>query len=604
MFQSFDVLSAPENGSPRLATLREALKACGLTGFIVPRADEFQNEYIPACSDRLRWLTGFTGSAGTALALLDRAALITDGRYVLQASQQLDSAAFQVVNSADTSLETLVETALPADGTLGIDPWLHTADQLARLSAAAKRAGGRLQKLERNLIDTIWHDRPAPPCAKVEAHPLSLAGEDSADKLERVRQAISRVSATHLVVTQTDAIAWLFNIRGGDVAHAPLVLAYAVIGVEGKATLFIDRRKIDGETQSFLQETTKIVDQNDFSSALSTIAKTGARIIVDPSTAAVAIADLITSAGGVIMAVADPIEKMKAPKNAIELAGTRAAHVRDGAALARFLAWFERTAPDGQLDEIMVATALEGFRTETGRLRDIAFPSIAGAGPNGAIIHYRPTIESNRKLDRNSLFLIDSGGQYRDGTTDVTRTLAVGSPTHEMRRRWTLVLKGLIAISRARFPKGTSGQHIDALARQFLWLDGLDFDHGTGHGVGCYLSVHEGPQRIAKTPSPALEPGMIISNEPGFYKPGAYGIRLENLLIVTPAQSLPFGERAMMGFETLTLAPFDRRCLEIALLDPQECAWLDAYHQRVRDELRPHVDTATADWLDGACARL
>ncbi len=604
MFQTFDVLSSPQDGPPRLARLRAELKRRRLSGFVVPRADEYQNEYIPASSDRLRWLTGFTGSAGTAIVMAESAALVTDGRYVLQASRQVDQASFEVVHSADVTLEAWIGNHLPKKGILGIDPWLHTANQIALLKKVVEEAGGRLEKLANNPLDAIWQDRPAPPQAKIMHHPLSLAGEDVGDKLARVRDALGSLNASHFVLTQTDAIAWLFNIRGGDVAHAPLPLAFALLPRKGKVQLFIDPQKIDADVRAALKPTTELFPPAAFADKLAQLAQGSNGILVDPASAAAAIADIISDAGGKLIAAADPVHPMKAPKNSAELAGTRAAHRRDGTALVHFLHWFDQEAPKGKIDEIAAAIALEKFRAASGELRDISFPTIVGAGPNGAIIHYRPTVETNRLLDRDSLFLVDSGGQYQDGTTDVTRTLAVGTPSSEMRRRYTLVLKGMIAISRAVFPAGTSGTHLDALARQFLWREGLDYDHGTGHGVGSYLSVHEGPQRISKAPSAALEPGMIISNEPGFYKPGAYGIRLENLLVVTPLEVPTDGERAMMGFETLTLAPFDRHCIDARLLDIEERAWLDAYHARVLREIGPTLSVTLRNWLAKACCRL
>ena len=604
MFQTFDALTSPQDGPPRLARLRAELKRRKLSGFVIPRADEYQNEYIPASSDRLRWLTGFTGSAGTAIVMAESAALVTDGRYLLQASRQIDQASFSVVHSADVTLEAWIARHLPKKGTLGIDPWLHTATQVDRLRKAVAEAGGQLEKLASNPLDAIWQDRPSPPQASITLHPLSLAGEDVDHKLRRVRDALGLLDASHYVLTQTDAIAWLFNIRGGDVAHAPLPLAFAVVPRKGKVQLFIDARKLGADVHKALKPTTELLPPGTFAGELMTLAQNSNGILVDPASAAVAISDILSEAGGKLITAADPVHLMKAPKNSAELAGTRAAHRRDGTALVRFLHWFDQEAPKGAIDEITAVTALETFRAASGELRDISFPTIAGAGPNGAIIHYRPTVETNRLLDRDSLFLVDSGGQYQDGTTDVTRTLAVGTPSPEMRRRYTLVLKGMIAISRAVFPAGTTGTHLDALARQFLWREGLDYDHGTGHGVGSYLSVHEGPQRMAKVPSAALEPGMIISNEPGYYKPDAYGIRLENLLVVTPLEVPTEGERAMMGFETLTLAPFDRRCIDARLLDIEERAWLDAYHARVLHEIGPTLSVTLRNWLAKACARL
>ncbi|MGJ3265234.1 MAG: aminopeptidase P family protein [Salinarimonas sp.] len=601
-FQTFDDLTDPARTAPRVAALRAELARRGVHGFVVPRSDEHQSEYVPPSAERLAWLTGFTGSAGTAVILADRAALFVDGRYTLQAPAQTDTGVIGIVDSGETLPSKWIETNLPEGAALAYDPWLHTADAVARLERAAKAAGGRLVPLSPNPIDAIWEDRPASPKAPVRPHPEALAGLARADKLARVREALAKEKLDALVISDPHALAWLFNLRGGDVAHTPLPLGYALVPREGRATLFLDPDKVTNEAGDAVGDLAAFRAPDALAPALEEIAGRGGRIRLDRDTAARALSDVIRAAGAEPDVGADPIARMKAVKTQAEIDGARAAHVRDGAAMVRFLAWFEAEAPGG-LTEIDVVEKLEACRVDTDALVDVSFPSIAGAGPNGAIVHYRVSRASNRALATGELFLIDSGAQYRDGTTDITRTLPVGEPTAEMRARYTLVLKGHLAVSRAVFPKGAIGAQIDGLARAPLWRAGLDFDHGTGHGVGSFLSVHEGPQRIAKTGTTPLEPGMILSNEPGYYKAGAYGIRIENLILVEPRE-IPGGEREMRGFETLTLAPYARALIDPALLDAGEIAWVDAYHARVERTLAPLLDAATTEWLARACAPL
>jgi Xaa-Pro aminopeptidase len=603
MFQSFEEWARPRSAAPPLHLLRAELARRGLDGFVLPRADEHLNEYVPASAERLRWLTGFTGSAGLAIVLGERAAIFVDGRYTLQAAQQVDAAEFEIVSTVETSPEGWLEANLPEGAALGLDPWLQTAEQLARFEAAAARGRG-LVLVESNPVDAVWEGRPAAPLGAVTVQPLAFAGESAEAKLARLRTALAASRADALALTQPDGVAWLFNIRGKDVGHTPLPLAYALVPAEGRPRLFIDPRKLGNEARAHVEDAAGVEPYEAFRAALSELGSRGAAVLVDPASAPAAVGRAIEAAGGKLVAKPDPTILLKARKNAAELDGARAAHRRDGAAMAAFLHWFGGASADPATSEITVAEALESFRRATGALEDISFPSIAGAGPDGAIVHYRVTRATDRKLDRDSLFLIDSGGQYRDGTTDVTRTLAVGAPSAEMRARFTDVLKGMIAISLARFPKGTTGQHLDALARIGLWRGGFDYDHGTGHGVGSYLSVHEGPCRIAKTPSPPLEPGMILSNEPGYYRTGAFGIRIENLVVVTQPSVPEGGDRPMMGFETLTLVPIDRRCIEAARLSAEERAFVDAYHARVRAEIGPLVSPEVRAWLDAACAPL
>ncbi len=598
-FQTFDDPTTPATCAPRVAALREEMRRSGVHGFVVPRSDEHQSEYVPPNAERLAWLTGFTGSAGTAVVLLEEAALIVDGRYTLQAPEQTDTSVVTPVNLADTTPEAWIEAHLPEGGVLGYDPWLHTPDGVKRLEAAAQRAGGKAVALDRNPLDAVWPDRPPTPQAPVRPHPEALAGEGSAAKIDRVRAALAKLKSDALVVSDPHNLAWTFNLRGGDVSHTPLPLGYALIPREGRPTLFLDPAKMTNEAGDAVGAVADVAPPDALAAALDALGHGGARVRLDGATAASALARRVEAAGGSVEVGPDPIALMKAVKSAAEIAGAHAAHARDGAAFARFLAWLDRRAPSGDLTEIEAVERLEAFRAETGALRDVSFPTISGSGPNGAIVHYRVTRSTDRVVRPGELFLIDSGGQYEDGTTDITRTLAVGEPTAEMRDRYTRVLRGHIAIATALFPKGTSGAQIDAFARRPLWEAGLDFDHGTGHGVGSFLSVHEGPQRIAKTGTTPLEPGMMLSNEPGYYKAGAYGIRLENLILVE-RREIAGGDREMMGFATLTLAPFDLRLVEPALMSADGIVWLDAYHARVRETIGPLVDEATRRWLEQA----
>jgi Xaa-Pro aminopeptidase len=599
-FQSFDDDTERAASGPRVAALRTELARRGLTGFIVPRSDRHQNEYVPACEQRLAWLTGFTGSAGVAIVLMHRAVLFVDGRYTLQVRDQVDTSIFAIEHLIEMPPDRWIQENLTADDRLGYDPWLHTVEAVERLEKACAAVGAKLIAVESDLIDAIWTDRPAPPLGAVKLHDLRFAGEATAEKLARIRAELAKQRADALVVSDPHAVAWTFNIRGADVAHTPLPLAFAIIPQADRPSLYIDGRKLSNEVRSRLETLVHVCEPPDFALALEELGRQGKNVRLDQGTAGDALARLITSHGGKVSRGACPIALMKAVKNDVEIAGARAAHVRDGAAVTRFLAWFDREAPRGKLTEIDAVAALESFRRDTGLLKDISFPTIAAAGPDGAIVHYRVTTKSNRVIGPGELFLIDSGGQYEDGTTDVTRTVAVGEPTAEMRDRFTRVLKGHIAVARAVFPEGATGAQLDSFARQFLWLQGLDFDHGTGHGVGSYLSVHEGPARISKLGTTALKPGMILSNEPGYYKAGAYGIRIENLVLVVRAAPVAGAEKPLNGFETLTLAPIDRRLIVAEMLTLEEAAWLDAYHARVFETLAPLLDTETHAWLAAA----
>ena len=607
MFEAqFQTFEDPEGGvalTARLSAFREELLRRQLTGFVIPRADSQQNEYVPPCDERLAWLTGFTGSAGLAIVLTGQAAVFVDGRYTLQAAKQVDTAAWTIESLIEPPPETWLTSHLNAGDRLGFDPWLHTSAAAERLAKACEKAGAELIAVDSNPVDSIWADRPAPPLGPVKIHPLQFAGESEGDKLARIRREIEKLKLDAMVLSDSHAVAWTFNIRGADVAHTPLPLSYALVPKDGRPTIFIDHRKLSNSVRDHLEKTATVEEPDSLVSRLAELARTGAAVGLDSATAADALSRLITAEGGKPVRVADPVALLKAVKNAAEIAGTKTAHHRDGAALARFLTWIDREAPTGNLTEIDAVEALETFRRDTGALKDVSFPTISGTGPNGAIVHYRVTRMSNRRIMPGDLLLIDSGAQYEDGTTDVTRTIAIGEPTAEMRDRFTRVLRGHIAISRAVFPDGTSGAQIDVLARQFLWQAGIDFEHGTGHGVGSYLSVHEGPARISKLGTTPLKRGMILSNEPGYYKANAFGIRIENLELVIE-KIIDGAEKPMNGFETLTLAPIDRRLINANRISKQELAWINAYHARVREEIGPLVDEATKVWLDAATAPL
>ncbi|ADZ69790.1 aminopeptidase P family protein [Polymorphum gilvum] len=600
MFQTFDDITDPACGAPRIAALRAELSRRGLDGFLVPRADAHQGEYVPPCDSRLHWLTGFGGSAGIAIVLADRAAIFVDGRYTLQVREQVDTDVFEPQHLIDEPPTTWLAMHLEQGMRLGYDPMLHTVNGVRRLKAACEKAGADLVAVADNPVDAAWLDRPAPPVGAVSLYPISLAGEAAADKIARISAAVTESSADAAVLTQPDSIAWLFNIRGSDVSHTPLPLSFAIVRRDRKPALFIDGRKLSNSVRDTLSNLAEIGEPAGFLPALKDLGSQGSAVLIDPDLAGQAIADQIVAGGGRVVEGADPVLLPKAVKNEVEIAGARAAHLRDAVAYVRFLHWFDLTAPAGDLDEIGAAQALERFRLETGALKDISFDTISGAGPNGAICHYRVNRQSNRKIPVGRPFLIDSGGQYEDGTTDITRTLAVGPMSDEMKRHFTLVLKGHIAIATARFPVGTTGAQLDTLARIALWKAGLDFDHGTGHGVGVYLSVHEGPQRIAKTGTVPLKPGMILSNEPGYYPAGRYGIRIENLEVVTGPFEVDGGERPMLGFETLTLAPIDTRLVDASLLTGEERAWLNAYHRRVLTTVGPLLDEEAGRWLEVA----
>ncbi len=599
MFQTYDDPGGPALGRKHLPRLRKALKAAGLDGFIVPHEDEWQNEYVPPAYDRLAWATGFTGSAGAAVVFADEAAIFTDGRYTLQVRAQVDGELYAYRDLVDGGPAAYIRARAPKGARIGYDPKLHSPDSLDRLRAAADAAGAVLVPVEANPIDAIWDDRPPIPTAKVVPQPESFTGEAAASKRHRLGDALAAEKADAVVITSPASIAWLFNVRGGDVARTPLPLGEALLRADGTADLFLAGEKVSPELRQWLGNEVAVKPSSELQPTLAGLR--GKRVKLDPATASAWYFKQLTDAGAEIVRGQDPVVLPRACKNAAEIEGSRKAHTRDGAAVSRFLHWLATEGQTGKVQEIEACQKLEAFRAETGQLKDLSFDSISGAGPNGAIVHYRVTKKTNRRLARGSLFLIDSGGQYLDGTTDITRTVAIGRASPEMKDRFTRVLKGHIALSRVRFPKGTTGHQLDALARMSLWEAGLDYDHGTGHGVGVYLGVHEGPHRIAKfVNTQPLEPGMIVSNEPGYYKTGAYGIRIENLQVVTPAADIEGGERPMLGFETLTLAPIARELIVKKLLTKEEIAWVDAYHARVWDKIAPQLDGDAKAWLESA----
>ena len=607
-FQNFDSTANPALAAPRIANLRALFDAHGIYGFLVPRSDEHQGEYVAKGSERLAWLTGFTGSAGVALVLKSNAFVFVDGRYTVQAAQQLDPDVFSTQDLVANPPSKWIKDSLPNGVRIGFDPWLHTISETAALQKSLDALGGALVAVKSNPVDAIWADRPAVPLEPVTIHEFERAGVLARDKIAAMSKAIAKDGADACVLTDPSSSAWVFNIRGQDVPHTPLALCFAIVRAEREPLLFLDKRKLSIKTEAYLNQLCALMPPSALEEELSKLAANGASIALDPSLAADQLRRIVEGAGGKVMEASDPARLPRAQKNDVEKRGSRAAHIRDGAAVASFLAWYDEQKP-GTLTEIAVAEKLEAIRIETGEklqmpLLDISFDTISSTGPNGAINHYRVTTDTNRTLQDGELFLLDSGGQYVDGTTDITRTLPVGAVPDDYSGRFTLVLKGMIAISSLRFPKGTTGAEIDAFARSALWKAGLDYAHGTGHGVGSYLSVHEGPQRIAKTGRQELLPGMILSNEPGYYKPGEYGIRIENLIIVTEPEDIQGGDKPMLGFETITLAPIDRRLIQAHLMTREELQWLDAYHARVLAELSPIVEASVRPSLEAACAPL
>lgn len=609
MFQSFEVTSTPQFGKERTEALRASFAALGIDGFLVPRADEFQGEYVPASSERLSWLTGFTGSAGVALITRREAVVFVDGRYVTQLKEQVDGSVFTGGDLIGEPPHLWLENHGSKGFKLGIDPWLHTGAEVRRLEKALATLGGSLVFLDHNPLDKIWTNRPAAPLGKVSIQPIEHAGELAKDKIAKIAAGLDKAGASAVVLTDPSSVAWTFNIRGSDVPHTPHPLARAIIHADGRAELFLDKRKTGIEQEAYLTQIAEIVAPSTFDDRLRALGAAGAAVMIDPDLASFAISELIRGNGGKVVEAVDPARLPRAQKNKAEIDGSTRAHLQDGAAMVEFLAWLDNQQP-GTVTEIGATNQLEAARATVGErmqnpLKDISFDTISGAGSHAAIMHYRVTTATDRPIEAGTMFLIDSGAQYINGTTDITRTVAIGAVPEEQKRFFTLVLKGMIAISVARFPKGSRGVDLDPLARIALWKAGADYAHGTGHGVGSYLSVHEGPQRIARLSTQELLPGMILSNEPGYYRPGAFGIRIENLVVVQPATMVDGGDLPMHGFDTLTFCPIDRRLVLPALLTDEELDWLNAYHAETREKLMPLLASdETRDWLRAATEAL
>ena len=598
MFQTYEPVSDRSFAAKNLPRLRAALAERALDGFIVPHDDEYQNEYIPDYAERLMWVSGFSGSAGSAIIMSDSAVIFVDGRYTLQVRQQVDEKFFTFEDVAEVTPDKWLADHAPEKARIGYDPMLHTSAGVEKLNVAAAKKGFTLVAIDDNPVDAAWTDQPAKPSAPVSAHALTFAGRGSEEKRREIGEALKQAGADAVILTAPPSIAWTFNIRGGDVARSPLPLGRAIVRQDGSAALFLAPEKTDNALPAFLGDTVDLKPEAGVGDALAKLGAAGARVALDPALAPSKYRDILADAGAEIVTMDDPAALPRACKNSVEQDGARAAHVRDGASVTQFLHWIATNAQSGNVDEITAAKKLEEFRRQSEDLADISFDTISGAGSNGAICHYRVSTETALNLAPGTLYLVDSGGQYPDGTTDITRTMAIGKPSDEMRDRFTRVLKGHIALATMRFPAGTTGTQLDAFARKPLWDVGLDYDHGTGHGVGSFLGVHEGPQRIAKAPNAqALKPGMILSNEPGFYKEGEFGIRIENLVIVTEPQPLQGGERPMMGFETITLAPISLDLVMAALLSEAEKHWLNKYHARVRQTLTPLLPEPVAAWL-------
>jgi Xaa-Pro aminopeptidase len=603
MRQNFDVKGGPQLGRTNLPKLRAEMAKQLLDGFYIPHEDEYQNEYLPDANERLAWASGFTGSYGSAFVFTNSAVLFIDGRYTIQAADQTDYALFDRVAVPDPGPFGWLAEQDFSGQIIGYDPALMTPNDVSTLTKAATKAGASVKSVSENPIDLAWQDRPTQPQAPVYPHGIEFAGVTSEDKRNQIAAELAKDGADAAVITAPASLAWLFNIRGGDVACSPLPLGRAIIRSDGSADLFLDPAKESSGLREHLGNQVTLLPINQLDQHLGGL--TGKKVSLDPDLASAWFFQTLTESGAEIIRQPDPVLLPKAKKNAAEIEGTANAHRRDGSAITKFLHWLDTVAQSGEITEIDAALKLENFRNAFADLKDLSFETISGAGPNGALPHYRVSSASNRPLERGSLYLVDSGGQYPDGTTDITRTVAIGTPSDDMRRHYTLVLKGHIALDRVRFPVGTTGTHLDILARHSLWQAGLDYDHGTGHGVGVFLGVHEGPQRIAKPWNAIpLAPGMIVSNEPGFYKEGAYGIRIENLQYVTPAEEIEGGERPMLGFECLTFAPLARDLINTDLLSAEERDWVDDYHQRVLAEIAPLVEGEVADWLDRACRAL
>lgn len=594
IFQSFDEKADPKNVAPRLAALRGELSKAGLDGFLIPRADAHRGESVPPGEARLAYVTGFTGSAGIAIVGPKKAGLFVDSRYTLQAPSQTDTKKVTVHEVAQGGISDEVALYVPKGGRIGFDPWLHTPGEIRDLAA---RLGTRATLVaSENLVDRIWPDRPAPPASAIEFLGHNRAGKTAPDKIAELQTSLAADHADAAVLTLPESINWLLNMRGRDVPNTPFVLGYAIVPKSGLPTLFLDSGRITPELSHALAGIARLAKTSTLPAALARLGKGAKAVLIDPASAPEAVAATLRAAGANLIEKRDPVLLPKSRKNQVELAGMREAHKLDGIAMAKFLAWFDGNAPSGKLTEIGIVTALEAFRREEETCVDASFDTISGAGSNGAIVHYRVTTKTDRTLAAGEIMLLDSGAQYLSGTTDLTRTMATGASTPEQRDRFTRVLKGMIAIATARFPKGTSGAQIDVLARQFLWQAGVTYSHGTGHGVGAFLAVHEGPIGISPRYTLPLEAGSILSNEPGYYKTGEYGIRIENLIIVHESAIAP----GYLDFETITLVPIDTRLIDQTLLTDAERDWLNTYHNRVWTEIGPHLKGKDKEWLKQA----
>ena len=593
----------------RLDALRKELKRQGLDGFVVPISDEHMSEYVGGYAQRLGWLTGFGGSAGSAAVLADSAAIFTDGRYTLQVREQVDGRLFDYQSVPQTSPAKWLGDNAPAGAQIGYDAWLHGKPWVDAANKALAAKGGRLVAVEGNPIDAVWHDRPEPSLAPALVHPTEFAGQSSEAKRSQVAEWLTAKGIDAALVSALDGVAWLLNLRGTDVERTPVALSFVIAHADGTAELFIEEAKVTPELRAHLGNAVTIRSYEEFEPQLKALIDK--KVAVDPERSVHAVFAALESAGAKVIELTDPTVLAKAVKNPVEQAGQRSAQARDGAAIAKFLHWLSIEAHKGQQDELSAAAKLRGFREETGLLRDLSFDTISAAGPHAASPHYKVDEESNIPIAPNSVYLVDSGGQYLDGTTDITRTVWVGpgEPSAEHKDRFTRVLKGHIALAQAVFPQGTVGGQLDTIARYALWQAGLDYAHGTGHGVGSFLSVHEGPQRIAKAAGgqagtgQELLAGMILSNEPGYYKAGDYGIRIENLVLVEPRQIVG-ADGNYLGFETLTFAPIDKALVETALLTRCELQWWDDYHAQVRKVVAPQLDGGALAWLEEACQPL
>jgi Xaa-Pro aminopeptidase len=594
MFQDYKVATRPQDGPPRLEKLRAAMKAAKVDAFLIPRSDAHRGENVAPCDERLAWLTGFTGSAGIAAITQKLAAVFVDGRYTLQVRDQVSLDHFTPKNIPGDELTAVLIEALGRGDVVAYDPWLHTRSELERWQPKLEAEGVTL-RASANLVDEVWDDRPSAPKGAIIDHPIAFSGEAHADKRARVAEKLAKAGQDMAILTLPDSIAWLLNIRGSDIERTPVVLCFAALHADGTVDLFVDPAKLSSEVEAHFGKDIRLHDKDAFEAFLKQQKGT---VRVDPASAPVAVGEALSKAN--IEWKSDPCILPKAVKNAVEIEGAREAHHRDGVAMAEFLSWLDAAAPEGGLTEIDVAQKLEACRAASNALRDISFETICGAGANGAIVHYRVNEATNAPLKHGSLILVDSGGQYRDGTTDITRTISLGAPPDDARLAFTLVLKGMIAISKLRWPEGLAGRDIDGFARAALWAQGMDYDHGTGHGVGSYLGVHEGPASISKRSVEPIKPGMILSNEPGFYREGAFGIRIENLIVAQEPSPIEGGDREMMGFETLTYVPIDLRLVDSDLLTDEERDWLNAYHQQTRKVLAAHVSARAAEWLEAA----